>query len=143
MSEQSSSNYDDDSESIMNESEAYDSDNKEVPESLKMVFSAKEDNLPKKINASIFTKNRGSNIDTSNVEAEKMRKAEEVFAKMNIFKDIQIVATQIKPMNSVKLDKKDRQQLKEMNAGKAWGSMEKVELTEELKNDLKAIKFRN
>jgi hypothetical protein len=46
-------------------------------------------------------------------------------------------------MNSVKLDKKDRQQLKEMNAGKAWGSMEKVELTEELKNDLKAIKFRN
>lgn len=41
MSEQSSSNYDDDSESIMNESEAYDSDNKEVPESLKMVFSAK------------------------------------------------------------------------------------------------------
>jgi hypothetical protein len=93
MSEQSSSNYDDDSESIMNESEAYDSDNKEVPESLKMVFSAKEDNLPKKINASIFTKNRGSNIDTSNVEAEKMRKAEEVFAKMNIFKDIQVVAT--------------------------------------------------
>ena len=91
MSE-SSSSYDD-SESMMNESEAYDSDNKEVPESLKMVFNAKGENLPKKLNASIFTKNRGSNIDTSNVEAEKMRKAEEVFAKMNIFKDIQVVAT--------------------------------------------------
>ena len=91
MSE-SSSSYDD-SESMMNESEAYDSDNKEVPESLKMVFNAKGENLPKKLNASIFTKNRGFNIDTSNVEAEKMRKAEEVFAKMNIFKDIQVVAT--------------------------------------------------
>ena len=91
MSE-SSSSYDD-SESMMNESEAYDSDNKEVPESLKMVFNAKGENLPKKLNASIFTKNRGSNIDTSNVEAEKMRKAEEVFTKMNIFKDIQVVAT--------------------------------------------------
>ena len=30
-----------------------------------------------------------------------------------------------------------------MDAGKAWGSMPKVELTDQLRNDLKAIKFRN
>ena len=30
-----------------------------------------------------------------------------------------------------------------MTAGKAWGEMPKVELTEELKADLKALKLRN
>lgn len=42
-----------------------------------------------------------------------------------------------------KLAKKERLKQKEATAGKAWGSMPKVELTEELRNDLKAIKFRN
>ena len=46
-------------------------------------------------------------------------------------------------MFSDKLDKKQRILDKEKNAGKAWGSMEKVELTEELKYGLKTIKFRN
>ena len=30
-----------------------------------------------------------------------------------------------------------------MTAGKAWGEMPKVELTDELRNDLKAVMFRN
>ena len=30
-----------------------------------------------------------------------------------------------------------------MNAGKSWGEMPKVELTEELKNDLRVIQLRN
>ena len=52
-------------------------------------------------------------------------------------------AKSIKPLNSVWLDKKERQKQRELDAGKAWGSMPKVELTEQLRNDLKAIQFRN
>jgi hypothetical protein len=47
------------------------------------------------------------------------------------------------PINNVVLEKKERQKLREMNAGKMWGEMAKVELTDELKNDLKVIQFRN
>lgn len=46
-------------------------------------------------------------------------------------------------MNSIKLDKKERDEIKKSTTGKAWGSMDKVELTDELKRDLKTIKFRN
>ena len=46
-------------------------------------------------------------------------------------------------MFTEKLDKKQRLIDKDKDAGKAWGKMEKVEMTDELKNDLKAIKFRN
>ena len=37
-----------------------------------------------------------------------MKKANDVFTKMNIFKDVKVDATQLKPMNSVTLDKKAR-----------------------------------
>jgi hypothetical protein len=77
-----------------------------------------------------------------NVEDEKMRKANQIFESMNIFKGLPINAGSIKPMFNDKLEKKERLKQKEMTAGKAWGSMPKVELTEELRNDLKAIKFR-
>ena len=30
-----------------------------------------------------------------------------------------------------------------MTTGKSWGEMPKVELTDEIKNDLKAVMFRN
>ena len=39
-------------------------------------------------------------------------------------------AKSIKPLNSVWLDKKERQKQREQDASKAWGSMPKVELTE-------------
>lgn len=72
-----------------------------------------------------------------------MRKANAVFESMNIFSKVPLQAKEIKPMFTEKLDKKQRIIDREANAGKAWGMMEKVELTEELKNDLKAVKFRN
>ena len=52
-------------------------------------------------------------------------------------------AKQIKPINSSKLDQKDRRAQREKDTGKAWGNMPKVELTEELKMDLRAIQMRN
>jgi hypothetical protein len=72
-----------------------------------------------------------------------MRKANAVFESMNIFKGKPINGGVLKPMFNEKLEKKERLKQKEATAGKAWGSMPKVELTEELRNDLKAIKFRN
>ena len=48
------------------------SDN-EIPETLKNIFEKKQAST--KLNASIFSKNRGVNISSSNVEDEKMRKA--------------------------------------------------------------------
>ena len=46
-------------------------------------------------------------------------------------------------MNNVALEKKERAKQREENAGKAWGYMPKVEMTEELKMDLRAIQMRN
>ena len=43
------------------------------------------------------------------------------------------------PINNIVLERKERQKQREMNAGKSWGEMPKVELTEELKNDLRVI----
>lgn len=116
------------------------SDN-ELPETLKQIF--KREAQPAKQSHSIFAKNRGENISSLNVEDEKMRKANAVFESMNIFKGLPINSGVLKPMFNEKLEKKERQKQKEATAGKAWGSMPKVELTEELRNDLKAIKFRN
>ena len=78
-----------------------------------------------------------------NVEDEKMKKANQIFESMNIFKDVPINSGSLKPMFNEKLEKKERLKQRELNAGKAWESMPKVELTEELRNDLKAVKFRN
>lgn len=72
-----------------------------------------------------------------------MNKANAIFESMNIFNKVPLNAKQIKPMFSEKLDKKQRIIDREKDTGKAWGSMEKVEQTEELKMDLKTIKFRN
>ena len=71
-----------------------------------------------------------------------MKRANKLFESQNLFQG-PLNAKVIKPMFSDKLDKKQRILDREKNAGKAWGSMEKVELTEELKYDLKTIKFRN
>ena len=114
----------------------------EIPETLKSIFERKAEGK-KELNASIFSKNRGVDISSFNVEDEKMRKANAVFESMNIFSKIPMQANKIKPMFTEKLDKKQRVIDREANAGKAWGMMEKVEMTDELRNDLKAIKFRN
>ena len=111
---------------------------------------------------SIFTKTKGEQINSANLENEKMSKANAIFQKFALFgqtptkpikTDVGIRGKQvdkidpdaksIKPLNSVWLDKKERQKQRELNAGKAWGQMPKVELTEKLRNDLKAIQFRN
>jgi len=44
---------------------------------------------------------------------------------------------------SVKLDKKQRRQESIETSGKMWGHMKKVELTDEVKADLRALKLRN
>ena len=124
------------------EGDISESDN-EIPETLKNIFDQKPNESTQKLNASIFSKNRGVNISSSNVEDEKMRKANQVFESMNIFGKVGLQAKQIKPMFTEKLDKKQRLVDKEASTGKGWGMMEKVEMTDELKNDLKAIKFRN
>ena len=68
-----------------------------------------------------------------------MKKANAIFENLNIFKGLSQKAQQIKPMFSAKLDLKQRRADREKDAGKNWHHMEKVELTDELRNDLKAI----
>ena len=84
-------------------------------------------------------------MNSSNVEDEKKRRAEKLYQEHSLFASGKVApdAKQIKPLNSIKLDKKERQEEREKNAGKAWGYMAKQELTEEIKNDLRAIQYRN
>jgi len=65
-----------------------DSDKEEIPETLQNIFDHQkhDQNKPKKISDSIFSKNRAANISSTNLEDEKMKKANAVFEKMNIFK---------------------------------------------------------
>lgn len=121
-----------------------------MPESLDTIFAQKSTELDfvdqKKINAaSYFTKTRHDQTASLNVIDAKKRKAEEIFQSLSLFASGKVAANakSIKPINSVELDKKERQKQREENAGKAWGYMPKVEMTEELKMDLKAIQMRN
>ena len=95
----------------------------------------------------MFTKSRVSQVNTSNAHDDKMRKADDLYTKYALFgtKDAKYAADskEICPINNVELERKERQKQVAMDSGKAWGSMPKVELTEEIKNDLKAIQFRN
>lgn len=63
-------------------SQVSNSDN-EMPETLKTIFERKPQ--PTGINSSIFTKDRGVNVSSSNIEEDKMSKANAIFDKMNIF----------------------------------------------------------
>ena len=72
----------------------------------------------------------------------KLARAEALVEKCSVFNKLQSNEKQITPINNVKLEKKERQKQKEMNAGKAWGYMKKVELTEELKADLQVLRLR-
>lgn len=66
-----------------------------------------------------------------------------MLAKHNIFNSIPLTGKAIEPLNNIKLKQKERQAQREATTGKGWGDMPKVELTEELKADLKALKLRN
>ena len=72
-----------------------------------------------------------------------MEKAQKVFESLSIFKGVSANDKSIKPLVSEKLDRKKMQKDREMTAGKNWGNMAKVELTEEIKADLRAIRLRN
>jgi hypothetical protein len=63
--------------------------------------------------------------------------------KNNIFANVPLTGGSLPPLNNIKLKQKERRAQREATAGKAWGEMPKVELTEELKADLKALKLRN
>ena len=71
-----------------------------------------------------------------------MAKAEELFEKHNIFKNL-TPEDRVKPLNSVILDKKARQAQQKKTSGAAWGDMPRQELTEEVKADLRAIQLRD
>ena len=122
---------------------------------LKEIFESKE--VYNKKNTSLFTRNRAEQVNSSNLENDKIAKAEAIFQKFALFgepaqfnpvikeirgKPVEKIAAdakKIKPLNSTFVDKKERQRQREQDAGKAWGYMPKVELTDEIRNDLKAI----
>ena len=79
---------------------------------------------------------------SSNLTDQQMLKAMKTYDKLSIFKGISHDARQIKPLVTLKLDRKERAREREMTAGKNWGHMPKVELTEEIKADLRALKLR-
>ena len=131
-------------EHFIDEDDHDDYRDEQVPDSLKEIFKNKpvfKDNNKH----SLFTKTRGQDIttNTTNIEEVSLRKAEEVYKKLNIFNKIAVNAKEIPPLNNGKLLKKERLQKKSETTGKGWGDMPKVELTEEIKADLRAIKLRN
>jgi hypothetical protein len=121
----------------------------EMPDSLKAVFAKKTaDFSKKKQDPSIFRKVRGEKTldlaaDSKNVQEEAMKKAEELLKSSNVFNNVPLTGASISPLNNIKLKAKERREDREKTAGRAWGEMPKVELTEELKADLKALQLRN
>ena len=68
-----------------------------------------------------------------------MKKAEALLKVSNVFNNVPLTGASISPLNNIKLKAKERREDREKTAGRAWGEMPKVELTEELKADLKAL----
>ena len=119
-----------------------------VPDALQDIFSRNDVTLAQNKadkNKSLFTKTKAEQVATESIEDAKRRKAEQLFQQHSLFASGTIAANakQIKPLNSGKLDQKERQKERDSNTGKQWGYMPKVELTDELKMDLKAIQMRN
>ena len=122
-----------------------------VPDSLKRVFGQ----AIKPVNEdrdqpSLFRKIKDAktmNIaaDSSTVQNEAIKKAEDMLKKHNIFNNVPVTGGHgLQPLNNIRLKQKERRVKKDETAGKAWGEMPRVtELTEEMKADLKALKLRN
>lgn len=49
----------------------------------------------------------------------------------------------INPLNSRMLDLKEKRKQDDKTVGKGWGDMARVELTEDIKADLRALKYRD
>ena len=81
--------------------------------------------------------------DSVTVEEQAIQKANALLKKHSIFNKLAITGTDIGPLNNVALLQKQRKLQREATTGKAWGEMAKVELTEEIKADLQALKLRN
>ena len=81
--------------------------------------------------------------DSLNVQEQAIKQAEQMLAEHSLFRNVAVTGRSLPPLNSVRLQQKERRVQMEKTAGKAWGEMPKVELTEELKADLKALKLRN
>ena len=120
-----------------------------MPDILKQVFSKdsqktkSEQKSNKKSGPFNAHKNLDMITDSSNIKEEAMRKADALFQKLNIFKNVPVTAKQIAPLNNIILAKKEKQKQKELSAGRGWGEMPKQELTDEVKADLRAIQLRN
>ena len=126
--------------SIMDEDDI-ESKMSEIPETMMKVFE-NNDYGQSKSSGTLFSKNQERQVDSMNIEAEKLAKAEAIFNKLNVFSKFETNQKKINPLNNIKLEKKEREKQREATAGKAWGNMPKVELTEELKEDLRVLKFR-
>ena len=111
-----------------------------VPESLLSVFQRKDEHNG---NNSYFNARSTLNVTSATAEEEAIKRAEALLMKKGIFNSIPVNAKTIPPLNNEALLKKKRKEDREKTAGKKWGEMPKVELTEELKADLRAIKLRN
>ena len=99
------------------------------------------------INCSVFNK-VSKKVDTTtfsmNVEEQRLKKANELYESSSLFKtQIRPTDKKINPLLIPKLERKQNKKDKEETAGKMWGHMKKVELTDELRADLRAIKLRN
>lgn len=99
------------------------------------------------VNCSIFNKVTAkvdTTTHTDNLKEARMKKANELYDSQCLFKTkIKPTDKSISPLVSGKLDQKQRKVDSEDTAGKNWGYMKKVELTDEIKADLRALKLRN
>ena len=102
-----------------------------MPDILKQVFSKdsqktkSEQKNNKKSDPFNAHKNLDMITDSSNIKEEAMRKADALFQKLNIFKNVPVTAKQIAPLNNIILAKKEKQKQKELSAGRGWGEMPK------------------
>ena len=151
MVEQSSGSDEEGGESEVSE----DDGPKDLPESLQRVFSfpgAIEDytltqHEREMRNSSIFNKvttKADTHTTSETLEETRIKKANDLYETKSLFKGaIKATDRHIAPLVSVKLDRKQRRLEKEETTGKNWGQMKRVELTDEVKADLRAIRMRN
>lgn len=129
---------------VINYEIAEDPEDNIVPESLKRVFASKHIDEPA---TSLLNKVQNSKsldlaADSATVEEQAIAKANALLDKHSIFSKGGVHA-KIGPLNNIKLKEKERREQREATAGRKWGEMPKVEMTEELKADLRALQLRN
>jgi hypothetical protein len=128
---------------------------KDLPESLQRVFSTQgplndytlTTGEKEMKNCSVFNKTSKAveqNTYSNNLEEQKLKRANELYESLSLFKTkIHATDKQIAPLIINKLERKQNKAAREETAGKNWGNMAKVELTEEVKMDLRALRMRD